>query len=182
MAHTYNQDGYSKDEVCDEIVAFFHHLREEEYPSVWVGEPGISALDLLGLPGYSDDPFKGERMVMEGGRLGVPRLNGLDVVQDLLVLSDVPDDKELFYEVMCIFMAKQFLAILPVWREDLSHGWKTVSLDQLVLTKLPSEELDELLWVVEHVRSIRERRKHEPYVILDTEPVRRFLEEHEFYG
>ncbi len=153
-------------------------MEEEEYPSVWVGEPGISALDLLKRQ-QSDLLWGPPPSPMEERKLAVPRLNGLDVVQSMDLLSSVVDERDLHYEVMCIFSAKQYHAILPVRFEDLWRGWRTVPLDPV---RIPSEDLYELLRVVEHVKSIREHHKHEPYVIQDSKPVRLYLEKHEFYG
>jgi hypothetical protein len=180
MTHIYDGDPSSKDKVCDEIEAFYYHLGEEEYPSVWVGEPGVSALDLL--KHQQSDLFGDPSSPVEERKLAIPRLNGLDVVQRFNLLLEVDDSEDLYYEVMCIFSARQHHAILPVRFEDLSGGWSHVPLDRVALLDMPSEFFDELRLVVEHVKIIREYHKHAPYVIEDCEPVRLYLEEHEFYG
>ncbi len=176
-----------------EIVAQMESLVEElaglDYPDVWVGEEGMTAVDLLRL--QEENEMSPEWMRLEPGevvqvegteggieipKVGGTRLYSLDVIMHLEDEMESDSLAELCKEVFRIALAKEGKVLLKL--EDMQQPYpvyRTTTVDKIP-TELAEEFLGELHFYAYGAMGF-------PYVIPETERVKAFLVEHgEYFG
>ncbi len=117
-------------EILARVRELVREIASREYPSVWVGELGMSEEDLSEFRKVNEDlpeymraepgKFVGVEGSGEGFRIpevGGPRLNGLDVIRYLSGEMQEEAEAELHNEVMHLYAAKQGKVVIHVGDE-----------------------------------------------------------------
>lgn len=120
-------DERTEPEIVARVRELVRGIAEREYPSVWVGKPGMTEEDLSEFRKMNEEPpeymraepgeFVGVDGSVEGFQMpevGGPRLNGLDVIRRLSGEMQEEAEAELHNEVMYVYAAKQGKVVVHV--------------------------------------------------------------------
>ncbi len=174
-----------------EIESLRQEVAEWDYPDVWVGAKGMTAVRLLHLQELNEglpeemrlEPGEVVRVEGTGGGIEIPevggtRLHALDVVRYLEDEMDPDDFEPLWEEVETIRLAKQNLVLVklhPCWDSLPDTIYRTMKADE-VPASLAEGVIDQLDTYAHWNMGLS-------YVIPETERVKAFLAEHgEYFG
>ena len=169
-------------EIRELFRGLLRQIASRGYPAVWVEEAGTTATELLDLQARNEDLRDAAK------RLGVQRLNGLDVVEHGLIeelegyTNQDSGPAKLFFDVLHVLAAKMHMIVLdaPDKHRDIEGKMSSLKSSTLVpVEELVLVDVDEALiaWHESYAK-----RPYQRYIIRRTPRVEALLAEYgEYY-